>query len=183
MARRPIDKAEQLVTQASDVRGDEKAAPALGTGYERIRERIFTMPDPEHEYAELERALVLGTQQFDNIAHALDQAEDNARRAHRLYVCARVDAEAFSLQADIVEGGWRTKAVAELQREKELGLRTKQITDGDVSGKMAQMFEEEYRSLQQKRIESRKMLEHMERFADLWKTRCYSLATMLSVKR
>ena len=186
MARRPIQTDDDaLVKPASVERGDEVRVngPTLSEGFERIQTRVFDLPDPDSEYRSLEKALMLGTQQFDSITAALDQAEDNARRAHRLYVNARVDAERFGIEADVVEGGLWSLASAELQREKDSGARTKQITDGDVKSRVSTMFPDQWRELQEKRIKTRKMMEHLERIADLWKTRCYSLAAMLASKR
>jgi hypothetical protein len=159
------------------------AMPGHGPGFARITETIFDLPDPAAEYADLEAALQLGTKSLDSITDALDRAEDNARRAHRLYVCARVDAERFNLDADVIEAAMRTQAVAELQREKDSGLRTKQITDGDTTAKVAVMYPDEHRDLSERRIKSRKMVEHLEAFASLWRSRCYSLAKMLESKR
>jgi hypothetical protein len=170
---------------ASAVRGDEidTSGPKLAAGYERIQDRIFSLPDPEAEYAELQAGLQVGNQQFDSIFSALDRAEDNARRAHRLYICARVDAERFALDADVTEGGLWAAANADLQREKDSGARTKQITDADVRARIASMFPDQWTELQQRRIKARKTVEHLERFADLAKTRCFSLANMLATKR
>lgn len=174
-----------IVQSAQEARGETPfaALPVMDKGFERIKDTIFQLPDPDAEYADLERALVLGTQQFDSISAALDKAEDHARRAHRLYVCARVEAEKFNIDADIVEGAMRTQAVSELQREKDAGIRTKQITDADTSARLGAMFPDEWRDLQERRIESRKMVEHLERFSDLWRSRCYSLAKLLESRR
>jgi hypothetical protein len=177
-----------IVAPATRARGDAPpspfgALPDPGPGFGRITERVFNLPDPEREYAALELALQLGTNAADSIAAALDAAEDNARRAHRLFVCARVDAERFSLDADVIDAAMRTQAVAELQREKDSGLRTKAITEGDTAAKVAAMFPDEYRDLAERRIKSRKMVEHLEAFAGLWRSRCYSLATMLQSRR
>lgn len=186
MARRVIkEDAAEMVQPASAVRGDEidTSSPRLSAGYERIQERVFDLPDPDSEYTELQRDLQIGNQQFDSIYNALDRAEDNARRAHRLYICARVDAERFALDADVTEGGLWAAATADLQREKDSGARTKQITDADVRARVSTMFPEQWSQLQERRIKARKTIEHLERFADLSKTRCFSLANMLSTKR
>lgn len=159
------------------------AMPMAGDGFAQITERVFDMPDPDAEYAELEGALQLGTQTADSIVSALDRAEDHARRAHRLYVCARVDSERFNLDADVIESAMRTQAVSELQREKDSGVRTKQITDGDTTAKIAAMFPDEHRDLAERRVKSRKMVDHLEAFAQLWRSRCYSLSKMLESRR
>lgn len=175
-----------LVTSAQAVRGDANpfgALPAPGPGYDRITERVFDLPDPDAEYDDLEQALVLGTRTYESVSDALDRAEDNARRAHRLYVNARVDAERFNIDADVIESAMRTQAVAELQREKDAGIRTKTITESDTASKVAAMFPDEYRDLAERKVKSRKMVEHLEVFAKLWGSRCYSLSKMLESKR
>lgn len=175
-----------LEVSAQAARGDATpfgALPTSGAGYDRIIERVFDMPDPDGEYDELERALVLGTRTYESVSDALDHAEDNARRAHRLYVNARVDAERFNIDADVIESAMRTQAVGELQREKDAGVRTKAITEADTTSKVAALFPDEYRDLAERKVKSRKMIEHLEVFAKLWGSRCYSLSKMLESKR
>lgn len=157
--------------------------PEPGEGYARIVERVFSLPDPDAEYEALERALVLGTREFDSIHDALDHAEDNARRAHRLFVAAKLDYERFVADADVIEGAMRTEATADLQAEKESGARTKQITDADVRAKCAALFPDEFRDLAERRTSAKLAVEHLERFADLWVSRCRSLGGMLAARR
>jgi hypothetical protein len=160
-----------------------QSLPTLEDGYLAVQERIFTLPDPNAEYDELERAMKLGTREFDSVSRALDDAEDNARRAHKLYVNARLEYERFSIDADIIEAGMAAQARTELEREKETGQRSKQITQEDVKHKCLAMFPDEWRDLAERRVKGRKMLEHLERFAELWKTRCFSLAKQLEARR
>lgn len=154
--------------------------PALSAGMNGITVRVFDLPDPEGEYAELEGALSVGSRESDDIAKALDVAEDSARRAHRLYVNARLDAERFAADAEVIEGALRGQAAAELQAEKESGARTKQITDADVRGKAALLFPDEWRALSEGKAKAELMVKHLERFADLWMRRCHSLAALLA---
>lgn len=192
---RDVDQAMRIggiEKSASEMRGGatqlRKTVPdaervSASDGFERITTRVFDLPNPEAEFDELERALKLGVQAYDAIAIAVDSAEDNARRAHKLYVCARADAERFNIDATIVEAAMRTEALAELQRERDSGTRTKQITDSDIASKIAAMFPDEHRDLAEKRIKNRKMIEHLEAFAGLWRSRCYTLAKILESKR
>jgi len=185
--KRELDKNTRelgIERSAGSIRGDAPGGmPTHGKGYADIVERVFDLPDPEAEYDTLEKALKLGTQAFDSISSALDSAEDNARRAHRLYVNARVDAERFNIDAEVIEAAMRTNAIAELQREKDAGHRSKAITDSDTSAKVAAMFPDEFRDLAERKVKSRKMVEHLEAFAGLWRSRCYSLSKMLESKR
>lgn len=177
--------AQGVLASASQARGEKPAydLPAAGPGYDRIVERVFNLPDPEAEYEALEKALQLGTQAYESIAAALDGAEDHARRAHRLYVCARADSERFNLDAEVIEAAMRSEAVGELQREKDAGVRTKTITEADTAGKVAALFPDEHRDLSERRLKVRKTVEHLESFAGLWRSRCFSLAKMLESKR
>jgi len=182
-AKRELDhfaETQGIVTSASAPFG---ALPQHSAGYAAIVERVFDLPDPDAEYQILEESLSVGSSNFDSISAALDTAEDNARRAHKLYVNARVDAERFNIDADVIESAMRTQAIAELQREKDAGLRSKQITDTDATAKVSAMFPDEYRDLADRRVKSRKMIEHVEAFAGLWRSRCYSLSKMLESKR
>ncbi len=176
-----------IVASAQQVRGDSHPfgeLPKAGPGYERITERVFDLADPDAEYLQLEADLAFGAAPgTGDLLGALDGAEDNARRAHRLYVNARVDAEAFNIDADVVEAAMRTQAIAALQHEKDSGHRSKAITDADTTAKMSAMFPDEYRDLAVRKVKSRKMIEHLETFANLWRSRCYSLSKMLESKR
>ena len=174
-----------IVTSADAVRGPLPftALPSMAGGYGSVQERVFTLPDPDGEYAELESRLMLGSREFDSVSSALDQAEDNARRAHKLYVNARLAFEQFTIDADLVDSAMWGQAQGELQKEKDAGTRSKAITEADVKHKCLVLFPDEYRDLQMRRVSGRKMLEHLERFADLWKTRCFSLAKQLEARR
>lgn len=177
-------RAAGIVTAPDAARaGTNGSLPALSEGYATVQERIFTLPDPNGEYEELERSMKLGTREFDSVSRALDDAEDNARRAHKLYVNARLDYERFGIDADIIEAGMAAQARTELEREKESGQRSKQITQDDVKHKCLVLFPDEWRDLAERRIKGRKMLEHLERFAELWKVRCFSLAKQLEARR
>jgi hypothetical protein len=165
--------------RASPVNGTAAQSPA----FQRITERVFDLPDPDGEYVELEAALTLGTSEFDSITKAVDAAEDDARRAHRLYVNAKLDYERFVADALLIEGAIRTEASASLQAEKDSGQRTKQITNADVLAKSAALFPDEWRDLAEKKVRAKLAVEHLERFADLWVGRCRSLGGMLASKR
>jgi hypothetical protein len=156
--------------------------PELGEGYGRISVHVFDLPDPETEYRELVDQLG-HTTALDGPVERLDNAEDNARRAHRLYVCARVDAERFNLDAELVEAAMRGQAIERLQHEKTIGQRSKAITEADVTAMSAAMFPDEWRDLADRRIKSRKMLEHLEAFASLWTSRCHSLSRLIEARR
>lgn len=177
---------EGIEQSAGEVRGDVPATPfgelpAPGQGFDRIVETVFDLPDPMAEYEALEAALRTAPGAFVN--EALSAAEDHARRAHRLYVCARVDAERFNRDAATIEGAMRVQAVAELTSEKDAGTMKKQITEADIAARVATLYPDEVADLSDRRIRVRKMVEHMENFAALWKSRCVSLRSLLESRR
>lgn len=188
-SRKPPSRAKaeaaagSLFTPASVARGEEAlpfaAQAEPGPGFGRIIERVFDLPDPEAEYQALEAALGAGSREQDSVAQALDGAEDYARRAHRLYVNAKVDLERFQADCDTVEGAMREQAVAALTVEKERGVRTKQITDADVRHRAAVMYPDEWRDALNRKAKGEGAVKHLERLADLWQGRCRSLAALL----
>lgn len=168
---------------AQQVRGERVAIgqlPEIQPGYRRIVVRVFDLPDPDAEYEALEVAL---RESQPSPVAALEIAEDNARRAHRLYVCARAAAEQFNIDASMIEAAMRTEALAAIAHDKASGHHNKTITEADITARIAVMFHDEYRDLQDRRIKSRKMVEHLEAFAQLWRSRCYSLSIIVGSRR
>ncbi len=159
------------------------AGPVHGRGYDRIVERVFDLPDPDDEYRALEAALVVGDREHDSLAAALDRAEDNARRAHRLYVAAKLDRDRYEADAEVVTAALREQATDVLQQQKAAGLRSKAITDADVLAQCAAMHPDEWRDIVDRRSRARLTVEHLERLADLWVSRCRSLTALLSARR
>ena len=177
---------EEVAAGVGVAEGVPLGAPTMGPGFERIVQRVFRV-DVWKEYEELEAGL-----KFDGPAHqkdyadlvdALDAATDNARRAHRLVAAGKVLLETFEIDVSLVMGDMRAQANASLQDEKAKGIRNKAITDADVESWMASHFADEYRSHTERRAKAKRMVDHLERLADLWKTRCGTLDTMVKGSR
>lgn len=158
--------------------------PQLAKDFGAIVERVFAV-DALGQYERLEKALTIGEQRADygTVLRALDQAEDNARTAHRLYVGAKVERERYLMDAAVVTGAMWSKATDALQREKADGLRNKQITDGDVRAMAATLFPDQWRENELGVVKVKAMEEHLLRLADLWASRCRSLQVVLSTLR
>lgn len=157
-------------------------APSMGAGFERITSRVFRV-DVLAEYEALEQGLKFSTPahraDYSELVDALDEATDNARRAHLLVVNGKVVLEAFELDTKIVLSDMRAQATAALQREKDSGQRSKQITDADVEAWMAHKFPDQWRDTESRRAKAKRMVDHLERLADLWKDRRQSLDTLV----
>lgn len=166
--------------------GPKLGAPSMGAGFERIVERVFRV-DILAEYEELERGLKLSKPahraDYSELVDALDEATDNARRAHLLVVNGKVALEGFELDTTVILADMRAQATAALQREKEAGQRNKTITDADVETWMAHKFPDEWRETSGRRSKAKRMVEHLDRLADLWKDRRASLDTMVKGAR
>lgn len=152
--------------------------PPMTPGYAAIVETVFDLPDPMAEYQELEAALAAGTRETDNVQQALARVEDNARRAHRLYVNAKVDLARYLADANIVRGAMWDEAVAQLSLEKERGVRTKQVTDADVEKRVAVLYPDEWRDAQGRLAQADQTVKHLERLADLFQQRARTLAAL-----
>lgn len=159
--------------------------PTMGVGYERIIARTFDI-DEWAEFEAIESALRVGNPtraEYGILVTALDDAEDNARRAHRLYCNAVVAHELFEVDARVIEAGMRDQASAELEREKVEGSRSKAPTIADIEARMATLFTDEVRSLAERRAKAKQSVAHLERIADLWRSKCRSLQVMVEKSR
>jgi hypothetical protein len=155
--------------------------PGVHADFERIVETIYQV-DAFKDYEELESSLEVGEQRGDyrTLTEHLDKAERRARRAHALYLGAKLELARWELDSEVVMAGMRKQASEALEEEKQRGERKKMITNDDVRSRMGELFPDEWRHQELKRVKLKGTVEHLERLADLWKTKCFSLSTMLS---
>ena len=148
---------------------------------QRIVETVFAV-DAWKDYEDIERNLEIGDQRVNYavLMEALDKAERRARRAHALYLAAKLERERWELDTGVVDAEMRQAATDKLEEEKDKGIRKKQITDADVRSKMAELYPDEWKSQEMTRVKLRGTVEHLERLAELSKNRCFTLGTMLS---
>lgn len=156
----------------------------LDPEFERIVTKIF-VDHPLEEYERLETALRIGEKRSDRgtVNKALDEAEANARTAHRLWMTAKVEHQRWELENQVLFGAMRAEATKTLQREKDQKLRNKQITDADVEATCALLFPDEYKHQEVKRRKVEAMVKSMENLCECWMSRCRSLQAMLGKQR
>jgi len=156
----------------------------LSPPFARIVEKVF-VENPEAIYDHLEKQLRIGEKRTDHgtLMKALDEAEDNARWAHRLWITGKIEVERWELDNASVWGAMREEANGALQREKDSKSRSKAITDADVEGMAAIMYPEQYAAQQIKRRRNSQMTKSLENLSQMWESRCRSLNTMLSRQR
>jgi hypothetical protein len=166
----------QAPAQAAAAERKMQELPELAMSFTTIREKVFTLTDPDGEYQHLEDSLSIRAALTPGVLQAaLNEAEDNARRAHKLYVVANADYERFERECEPIIESMRDAATRELQHEKDNGMRSKAITDADVRGRASQLFTDEWAAIDARRIKANGMLEHLKVLAKLWENRCYSL--------
>ncbi len=151
--------------------------PKLGGGFDRVQHVVIDESvDVEAEYLALEAELEIKEALTPEVVReALNRCERNALRAHRLYVLGRVQLDRFRIDTEVALGAMRDQAVAELTIEKTSGVRTKQITDADVASRAASLHPDEWREISEGLARAESMLKNLERFADVWYRRSWSL--------
>lgn len=157
----------------------------MAPAFERILTATFSA-NPWREYEEVEASLRVGGRgytDYDTLMAALNDAETNARRAHKLYCAAREEQERYELDAREIEGAARRVCVRELEAEKASGQRAKAITNDDVESRMFERYPDEYKNLQHNRLRYRKMVEDVQHLVEMSNNRCRSLQSMVSKVR
>lgn len=163
--------------------GSGKEVP-LSSDFEKIVTKIF-VEEPDKVFDRLERILKLGDTRDDrgSVLKALDEAEDNARLAHKLWSTAQRERVRWEKDNEVIHGAMRLEATKVLQQEKAGGVRSKQITDADVEAMCATLFPDEYRAQEVRRASVKAMEDSIKNLAELWGKRISSLQTMLSKQR
>jgi hypothetical protein len=108
----------------------------------------------------------------------LNEVEVRALRAHRLFVIAKMDLERFERDCDEAIGAMRHEATIDLQKEKDKGERSKQITDADVRGRAATLFPDEWSEINGELARAKASVKNLERFSELWAGRRFSLGAI-----
>jgi hypothetical protein len=112
------------------------------------------------------------------LSEALDEAARLHRDASRLHAHAKVTLAVFEADCDAMSGDMRTQASNQLKAEKEKN-GGKQITDGDVTARMASLFPDEYRRQTRMKAEAKASAGDLENLVEIWKMRRREIDTML----
>jgi hypothetical protein len=135
--------------------------------------------DVNAEYDELLAALEIKEALTPQVVRAaVNSAESYAKRAHRLFVITKMLHESFRVDAETCLAACRDAATAELAKLKAAGQHPKQVTDRDVEDKAATMFPDEWSTINEQLVKGKHTLAHLERFADLWQRRSWSLSSL-----
>lgn len=155
--------------------GSDELSPQM----ERLVTTVFDVSDIDEEARELESMLTMGETRSDygTVLAALDRAEDNARRAHRLFVNAQLEQKRFLLEREEVDAALYKAGVESL---KESGDK---VTVEAVKARYVLLYGDEWKAGEEKRARVKLAVEHMEQLAFFWSSRCRTLQVILSTLR
>jgi hypothetical protein len=172
--KKPPDPEPPPMFARADGRND-----VLTPQMERLVETVFDVSDVGAEYAHLERQMVLGEQRSDyaTVLRALDQAEDNARRAHRLFVNARLEEKRYLIERESVDAALHKAAVESLKESKD------KVTIEATHARMVELYAEEHQAGELQKAKVKLTCEHLEQLSFTWTSRCRSLGIILNTLR
>jgi len=166
--------------ESANAAREDKLRPDLA----KIVETVF-VNDVHETWKKLREALSIGEKRSDHgtLQRALDNAERYAYDAHRLFVTAKVERERWERENDVIFGAMWSEATADLQREKDSGIRSKQITDADIRARTATLHPDEFQAQETHRAKIKATVDSLENLAEQWNSRCRTLQTMLGKLR
>ena len=178
------DKEEKATNPLAWGGEDRPSVVPVDPAFEAIVSTIF-IDDPAATYKRLEKALVVGDKRTDygSMMRHLDEAEMNAREAHKLLQTGVRSLKGWEADNQVVWAGMRTQATRSLQKEKDDKLRSKQITDEDVESRMAAIYPDEYKEQRAGHAKMKAMVHSLENLAELWSSRCRTLQVLLGKQR
>lgn len=176
-----VSPARPALFQTADHQAKLPRTPDLKAGFNEIAKKLFDSPlDIQQEFDIIEASLsIKGALTPAVLMTAANHTEDMARRAYRLYICAKVEYEAYMRETEVSVAAIRDAATARLEREKASRIRTKQITEGDVAAYCASEYPDEWEEVSRRRDRAKYMLSYLEQLSALAKTRCFTVAKML----
>lgn len=180
------ERAGHEVDFAPTVRATDEGLPRMHEGFERIVTTMYAL-DISGTYERVRDGLRLPVSaeraSRDELRRDLCAAEDRAREAHLLYSNARVALEEWEADCEVAATHLRQEAQSRLAEEKVAGRHPKAITNGDVEAEMARAHPDEFRRQRVGREKRKRMVDHLERLADLWRVRRSSLEALLASAR
>jgi hypothetical protein len=155
----------------------------MGNGLQRVVTHLFDFQgDPMETYERVRESLRLGTRasqaSYGQLVDALDQAEEMAATAMELLINAKVTHDAFEIDSKIVKSALWDQATQALEQDKKSGVRTKQIVIADIESWIAVHHPDEWRALEVKIGQARRMVAMLEDLAERTRQRAGHLRVM-----
>ena len=161
-----------------------KRGGGIAPDFARIVEHVYAV-DAWRDYEDLERHLEIGDGLTDyrTVATHLDGSEKRARRAHALYLAAKLELLKYETECEKLKAPMRARAVDALDDEKTRGERKKAITNDDVRAWMMERYHDELAHQEIELARLKGAVSHLERLAELLKNRCFTASTLLTTLR
>jgi hypothetical protein len=152
--------------------------------------RVFLKDDEADAISRrLSEEITLGDKRTDygSVVRALDRAEENQRLAYSFLVTIKSERDRFDLGNEPIIAAMRQEALQHLENEKagkvEGVVRTKQITDADVTAKIAAVFRDEWQDIADESRRLELAVRHAEHNVSVWSDRSRSLNTLANKLR
>ena len=181
-----VEKSREL---QDEMKKPADVAPLFATAHgpsdelQAIAERKYVRIDMA-EAERLEKELTLDEvdlTSYSAIMKAINRGEDNARRAHDLFLNAKAEVALWEIDAEQTLAAMRTAARDRLELAKEeRGGKGKTITEADVTAMMAELYPDEWKAQTVQRHKYKGVVAHFEKLSELWIMRCRTLGLMLA---
>lgn len=140
-------------------------------GFSRVVEMVF-VKDVKETFDEIKEFI---DAKGPRTKRDVDRANSLLRKAHDLYITAKRERYVWESRNKVVFAACYERAVLDLQREKESGARSKQVTDADVENRFATMYPDEYESQDRKKREVKLLEESMANLVEVMGQVCRNL--------
>lgn len=142
----------------------------LSTDFDRIKGQLrLDRPPSQSDYGTL--------------VDALDTASENARLAIQVLSVAKTVHDGMVANAEALTAPLYSAAKDKLQEQKNAGVITKQITNGDVEMMAVRMFPAELNARAEQQSQAKRTVEYLEGLAQRWGERCRDLRQMVAGAR
>lgn len=171
---KPPEGATNEPSRKVDVREDSQ----------RIIQSIFKI-DLWPSWEKIHKNLTMGEKRNDyaTVQKTLDEAEENARLAHQVFVNFKIELKSFEIETEINRSAMYDEANSILQAEKNAKARSKGITNADVKAKMAEMHPREFQRVELELEKFKLAVDHAAVFAKIWSDRARDLNTIFGKMR
>ncbi len=176
---KPVGAPGDIFSTAKHQRGFPKP-PDMQRGFQTIVQDIFADGyNVGQEWKDIRKAMIVSDSLApERLRRAANEGEDISIRAHRLYVVAKVEVQAYMRETESIYGAIRESAVQSLEKQKVAKTRTKQITDPDVKAEAARLHPDEWGEICTRRDWAEGMLSQLLRLSEAAKSRCHTLSSM-----
>jgi hypothetical protein len=188
---RDLDLADEplIVTNTGEEAASVTRETPMAQRFGRIVECILEVEDVEATYAEIEDWLrpVDAFKDHGVLARQLERGEILARKAHAMWMAAKLAKDAHESDNAGAFGAMRKFAVETLEKEKDLlkaeKKTAKQINETDIELEVARQFVTDYRQHQIGRRKAKILDESLAHLVDTCASKIRSLQALLGKQR